>query len=182
MDITSQITVSIKPDLYQSGLKMSSFKPGSTLMLKVLELRGDRALIDFGNFRATADIKIPVVLGEELLVKVLESGKQLKLSLLNPGSGPDPSSDSGSRHLENLPEDALKGVQKDIKNILIQTLTTPSAKNIQNPILNILEGLSSHFETFDLKKIIAEVMPRLKFQVDHSGIFFEKCLNRLLPD
>ena len=86
MDITSQITVSIKPELYQSGLKMNSFKPGSTLTLKVLELRGDRALIDFGNFRATADIKIPVALGEELLVKVQESGKQLKLSILNPES------------------------------------------------------------------------------------------------
>ena len=78
MTITSQITVSINPELYPSGLKMNSFKPGSTLMLKVLELKGGRALIDFGNFRATADIKVPVVPGEELLVKVQESGKQLK--------------------------------------------------------------------------------------------------------
>jgi hypothetical protein len=180
MDITSQITVSIKPELYQSGLNMSSFKPGSTLMLKVLELRGDRALIDFGNFRAVADIKIPVALGEELLVKVQESGKQLKLSLINPGSGPNSSTGSGSHHLENLPEEGLKGLQKDIKQILNQTLTTQSAKNIPKPILNVLEGLSSHFETFDLKKVIAEVMPRLKFQVDNSGIFFEKMLGSVI--
>ena len=64
MDISSQITVAIKPELYQFVLKTSSFKPGSTLTLKVVELRGDRALIDFGQFRATADIKIPVALGE----------------------------------------------------------------------------------------------------------------------
>jgi len=120
MGITSQITVSVKPELYQSGLKGSSFKPGSTLMLKVLELRGDRALIDFGNFRATADIKIPVTLGQELLVKVQQSGKQLKLSLINPGSGPDSATDSGTRRLENVSTEALAVIQKDIKQILNQ--------------------------------------------------------------
>ena len=76
MEIPPQITVSIKPDLYQSVLNANMFKPGSTLRLKVLELKGDRALIDFGNFRATADIKIPVTLGEELLVRVQEFGRQ----------------------------------------------------------------------------------------------------------
>ncbi len=180
MDFTSQITVSIKPELFQSGLSMSSFKPGSRHMLKVLELRGDRALIDFGNFRATADIKIPVTLGEELLVKVQESGKQLKLSLINPGSGPNSSTGSGSRPLENLSEAVLNGVQEDIKQILNQALTTQSAKNIPTPILNVLGMLSAHFEAFDLKNVIAELMPRLKFHMDNSGIFFEKMLESVI--
>ena len=180
MDLTSQITVSIKPELYQSGLKTSSFKPGSTLRLKVLELRGGRALIDFGNFRATGDVKIPVTLGEELLVRVQESGKQLKLRLINAGSGPGSAAGSGFRPLENPSHEALTGIQKDIKQILNQTLTTPLAKNIPIPILNVLEALSSHFQTFDLKKVIAEVFPRLKFQVDHSGVFFEKMLESII--
>jgi len=180
MDIPPQITVSIKPDLYPSGLKRSSFKPGSTLMLKVLELRGDRALIDFGNFRATADIKIPVTRGEELLVKVQESGKQLKLILMNPGSGLDSATGSDSRPLENPSQEALNGIQKDIKQILNQILTAPYAKNVSNPILNVLETLSSHFENFDLKKVIAEMMPRLKLYVDNSGIFFEKMLESII--
>jgi hypothetical protein len=180
MDIPSQITVAIKPELYQSGSKMSSFKPGSTLMLKVLELRGDRALIDFGNFRATGNVKIPVTLGEELLVKVQESGKQLKLRLINAGSGPGSLTGSDSRALVNPSQEALIGIQKDIKQILNQTLTTPFAKNIPNPILNVLEALSSHFETFDLKKVIAEVMPRLELHVANSGIFFEKMLETII--
>jgi len=180
MDITSQITVAIKPELYQSVLKTSSFKPGSTLMLKVVELRGDRALIDFGQFQATADIKIPVALGEELLVKVQESGPQLKLSLLNPELKTIPSTDSGPLHPDNLSDKGFKGIQNDIKQLLNQTRAAPTAKNIPNPILNILEGLNTHFESFNLEKAIAEVVPRLKFYVDHSGLFFEKMLESVI--
>jgi hypothetical protein len=79
-----------------------------------------------------------------------------------------------------MPDAVFKGIQKDIKQIVDQALTTPSVKNIPKPILNVLEGLNAHFETFDLKKIIADVMPRLKFQVDHSGIFFEKMLESVI--
>ena len=180
MDIPSQITVSIKPELYRSVLKPDSFKPGDTLTLKVLELKGDRALIDFGNFRATADIKIPVALGEELLVKVQASGKQLRLSILSPEPKTSSWVESGPRHTENMSDENFKGIQKDIKQILNQTLTTQSANNIPKPILNILEGLNTHFEALDLKKIITEVMPRLKMYVDNSGIFFEKMLESVI--
>ena len=180
MDITSQITVAIKPEMYLSGLKLSSFKPGSTLALKILELRGDRALIDFGDFRATADIKFSVSLGEELLVKVQESGKQLKLSLLNPELKTILATDSVPRRLEMISEEIFKGVQKDIKQILNQTLATQSANNISNPILYVLKGLNTHFETFNLEKVIAEVMPQLKLYVDNSGIFFEKMLESVI--
>lgn len=180
MDIPPQITVSIKPELYRSVLKPDSFKPGSTLTLKVLELKGDRALIDFGNFRATADIKIPVALGEELRVKVQESGKQLRLSIISPEPKTSSWVESGPRHTGNMSDENFKGIQKDIKQILNQTLTTQSANNIPKPILNILEGLNTHFEALDLKKIIAEVMPRLKMYVDNSGIFFEKMLESVI--
>jgi hypothetical protein len=105
MEIPPQITVSIKPDLYQSVLNTNMFKPGSTIKLKVLELKGDRALIGFGNFRATADIKIPVTLGEELLVRVQELGRQLKLNLLNPEQLKTVSTDSILRSVEYLTAD-----------------------------------------------------------------------------
>ena len=84
MDIASQITVSMKPELSKSLLNADAIKAGSILELKILELRGDRALVDFGKFRAIADIRIPVTLGEEFRVRVLESGKQLKMSVISP--------------------------------------------------------------------------------------------------
>jgi hypothetical protein len=180
MEIPPQITVSIKPELLPTVLKTSLFQPGSTLVLKVLELRGDRALIDFGNFRATADIKVPVTLGEEMLVKVQESGKQLKLSILNPELKNIVSSNSVPQRLENLSAESLSNIQKDIRQILNQTLMTPSAKTVPKTIINILDGLNSHFESFDLKKVIAELMPRLKLYVDNSGVFFEKMLESVI--
>jgi len=112
MDITSQITISIKPDAGKSHLKISALEPGSTLKLKVIAIDGGRALIDFGNFRATADIKIPVTLGEELMVRVLEAGRQLKLGVIN--------KDAGSiKNLADLPE--VKAViNRDLKpNLLL---------------------------------------------------------------
>lgn len=180
MEIPPQITVAIKPELYQSVLNTKAFEPGSTLMLKVLELRGDSALIDFGNFRATADIKIPVTLGEELLVTVQESGKQLKLSLLNPELKKNSATESGPQNLGNLSGEGVNGIQKNLKQILNQTLTAQSADTIPKSILNILESLNSHFESFDLMKVMSEAVPRLKSYVDNSGIFLEKMLESVI--
>ncbi|MBT8364500.1 MAG: flagellar hook-length control protein FliK [Deltaproteobacteria bacterium] len=115
---------------------MRMFKPGSMLMLKVLELRGDRALIDFGSFQTTAKIKIPLTVGEELLVKVLESGQQPKLVILNPEPKNISSTDPVSQRLENLSEENFKKIQTDIKQILNQTLTTQSAKTIPADVLS----------------------------------------------
>ncbi len=180
MDITSQITVSLKPELYRSVLQTNSFKPGSTLMLKVLELRGDRALIDFGNFRASADIKIPVTLGEELRVRVLESGKQLKLALLNPEQPKSLTNDSLPQRWQNIGDESYNKIQTDLKQILNQLLESQTAKTIPKPILNVLNALNAHFESFDLEKIITEMMPRLKSYIDNSGIFFEKMLENAI--
>jgi len=180
MEIPPQITVAIKPELYQSVLNTKAFEPGSTLMLKVLELRGDSALIDFGNFRAIADIKIPVTLGEELLVTVQESGKQLKLSLLNPELKKISATESGPPDLGNLAGEGVNGIQKNLKQILNQTLTAQSADTIPKSILNILESLNSHFESFDLMKVMSEAVPRLKSYVDNSGIFLEKMLESVI--
>jgi len=180
MDATSQITVAFKPEMVRSGLKMNSPKPGQTLLLKVLEIRGDRALIDFGNFRATADIKVPVGLGEELLVKVQDSGKQLTFSLLNPELKTNSVTNSAPRLLQMLSEDVLKKFQGDIKQILNQSPATLSAKAIPDQIINILKGLNAHFEAFDLKNMMTELLPRLKAYVDNSGLFFEKMLESVI--
>ena len=138
MDIPSQITVSIKPELFQTVLQASAFKPGSTLVLKVLELRGDRALVDFGNFQASADIKIPVTLGEELLVKVQESGQQLKLALLNAEPSQILTTDSAAPPGQPLDEKSYHQIQTDLKQILDQVLAPQTAKDLSKPINHIL--------------------------------------------
>ena len=180
MDITAQITVSIKPELSESLLNVNSFKPGSTLKLKILELRGDRALIDFGKFRATADIKVPVTLGEELRVKVLESGRQLKMSVIGPEQNIPLGTDSAPASLEDPTGHSLKKAQTDLKLVLNQALESQTEKSLPQSISYILNGLNSNYESFDLEKVVTKLIPQLKAYLENSGIFLEKYLEGLI--
>jgi len=176
MDITAQITVSIKPELSESLLNVNSFKLGSTLKLKILELRGDRALIDFGKFQATADIKVPVTRGEELRVKVLESGRQLKMSVIGPEPKIPLGTDSPPGSLEDPTGHSFKKAQTDLKLVLNQALESQTGKSLPQSISYILNWLKSNYESFDLEKVVTKLIPQLKAYLENSGIFLEKYL------
>ncbi|MBW2450037.1 MAG: hypothetical protein JRE92_06410 [Deltaproteobacteria bacterium] len=176
MGITSQITVSIKSELSESLLKVNAFTPGSILNLKVLELRGDRALIDFGKFRATADIKVPVSLGEELRVKVLESGRQLKMSVISSESKNPLATELLAGHFKAPAADSLQKAQTDLKLILNQAMESQAGKSYPKFIINILNWLSYYFESFDLEKVVTKLIPQLKACLENAGVFFEKSL------
>ncbi len=178
MDITSQITVAVKPEFYK--LNMGALEPGSTLKLKIIELKGDRALIDIGSFRTTADIKIPVTLGEELMVRVLETGKQLKLGVINPNQTNPLSAELSGQRLEPPPAENLTKFQNELFRILNQAAGPSGGKNNPSSIFNVLEMLNAYFEPFELKEIIGELLPRLKSHFVNSGLFFEKSLERII--
>jgi hypothetical protein len=183
MDITSQITVSMKPERSKSLGHLNAIVPGSTLKLKILELRGDRALIDFGNFRATADVKIPVTLGEELRVKVLASGEQLKMVVIRPEPETPLATERLPGRLEAPAADSLEKIQTDVKRILNQALDAQVGKSIPKSIINILNALNTYYEPIELKEAIAKLIPRLKSYLENSGVFFEKSLeNSILKD
>jgi len=176
MDIASQITVSMKPELSKSLLNATAIKAGSILKLKILELRGDRALIDFGKFRATADIKIPVILGEELRVRVLESGPQLKMSVIGPESKKPLMTGILPERLEAPAADRLQKVQADLKQILDRVVASQTGRPIPQSIINILNSLNTNFEPIDLTEVIAKLIPRLRAYLENPGVFLEKYL------
>ena len=180
MAITSQITVTVNPEFYKSSIKMGALEPGSTLKLKIIELKGDRALIDFGSFRTTADIKIPVTLGEELMVRVLEAGKQLKLGVIIADQKNPLSAELSGRRLESLPAENLNKLQNDLSRILNQVAGPSGGAKYPSSIFNVLATLNAYFEPFELKEIIAGFLPRLKSYFENSGIFFEKSLERII--
>ena len=180
MEIPHQITVTMKPAFQQMVLNTDRFNPGSILKLKVLELRGDRALIDFGSFRATADVKIPVTLGEELLVKVQASGRQLKLSLLNPEQKDFLPTDSMSRPADPFGAGDLNRLQMDLKQISNQVTAPHIANKLPGLFLSIFQFLNMYFESINLKNAVSEIFSHLKLYVENSGIFFEKALERIL--
>jgi len=159
---------------------MGALEPGSTLKLKIIELKGDRALIDFGNFRTTADIKIPVTLGEELMVRVLEAGKLLKLGVINADQKDPISAELSGQRLKVPPDENLNKVGNDLSRILNQVADQSGGKKIPSSIFNILANLNAYFEPFELKEIISELLPRLKSHFENSGIFFEKSLERII--
>lgn len=180
MGIATQITVSVKPELANSVLNTSALKPGNTLRLKILDLRGDRALIDFGNFRATADVKVPVTRGDELRVRIMESGKQLKMSVISLEQKHPAATDVIPARLADPGGPGLDKVQTELKQIISQVLGSHAAKSIPESNLNIFRRLNTYFEPIDLK-IMAELGPRLKSYLENSGIFFEKSLeNRII--
>lgn len=176
MTIISQITVSIKPELSASFLNLDAIEPGKILKLKILELRGDRALIDFGNFRATADIKVPVTLGEELRVRVLETGRQLRMSVIDLEPKNPQATDVIAAGLEEPAGHSLKNAREDLKQILNQVVISQTGKTLPQPIINILNGLNSHFESIELKDVVTRLLTRIKAYLENSGFFLEKSL------
>jgi hypothetical protein len=173
----------MKPERSKSLGHLNAIVPGSTLKLKILELRGDRALIDFGNFRATADVKIPVTLGEELRVKVLKSGEQLKMIVIRPEPETPLAAGRLPGRLEAPAADRLEKIQTDVKRILNQALDAQVGKSIPKSIINILNRLNTYYEPIELKEGIAKLIPRLKSYLENSGVFFEKNLeNSTLKD
>lgn len=180
MDITSQITVTVKPGFYKSKLPMGALEPGSTLKLKIIELNGNRALIDFGNFRTTAEIKIPVTLGDEIMVRVLEAGKQLKLGVITVDHKNSMSPEISGQPSGAALGDRLNKAGSDLSRILNQVTDLAGSNKNPSSIFNILASLNAYFEPFELKEIMAELIPRLKSHFENSGLFFEKSLERII--
>lgn len=180
MDISSHITVAVTPEFYQSKMKTGALQPGSTLTMKVIELKGDRALIDLGNFRTTADIKIPVTLGEELTVKVMEAGKQLKLAVITPDPKSSIPAEVSAQRSDMTPNKNLNKIQNDVTRMLNQVVNSSDGKKMPSSIFNILATLNAYFEPYELKEIISDLLPRFRSHFENSGIFFEKSLEQVI--
>jgi hypothetical protein len=119
-------------------------------------------------------------LGEELMVKVLETGKQLKLGVITVDRKNSMSPEISGQRPDLLPGENLNKIQNELSRILDQGTNLAGNKKIPSSIFNILATLNAYFEPFELKEIMAELLPRLKSHFENSGIFFEKSLERII--
>lgn len=165
MDSPLLITVPIKSGLDQSVLTAGVFRPGNTLKLKVLELNGNRALIDFGVFCTRADVKVPVTVGDELLVKVQDTGSQLRLGLLRPDANLMAHNERPSRRPPSPGAGAHGPNPSDLKSLLIQVLGSSSLKTVPGQMLKFLDTLSAYFDPFQ-KEINAKSLVSLRKRID----------------
>jgi hypothetical protein len=180
MEINSQITIPIKPDAGKSHLEMSALAPGSTLKLKIIALNGGRALIDFGNFRATADIKIPVTLGQELMVRVLEAGRQLKLGVITPDQKNPMSPERMGHRLETLPAENLNTYgDKETLQKIFDSKTLTILKSSINTLLTDISGQQgravNQLESADPFQVVTYTLPLKEgSQTAKLRIYYEK--------
>jgi hypothetical protein len=174
MSTSALINVNFDSELKKAGIGRLTLKPGDTLQVRVLEILNDqRVRVDFGQFRANAEITFPVKPGKEFMVKVMETGHQLRFSVIQPG----PSSGSlTDRFLESnklLPDEKFQQIRTDILQILGQISDSKDGKLIPQSILSALNQIRGHFSTLMIQDNISKLASDLKAYIENSGIFFE---------
>jgi hypothetical protein len=177
MDISSLIKVIFDPQLNRSGWMRSMVKPGDMFNLKIVAVKDNgRILVDFGKFRALAEITFPVKTGDELLAKVTDAQGQLRLRLIDPDSKAFADGKNSIRNLEIISADIFNKIQSDVKLAAGQILNLPDSRMPPQVIGEALAALKSHFESIDLNKDVTTWLPLLKSCVENAGYFFEKKL------
>ena len=87
MEIGSLIRIALNAGAEKLFREEMPLQAGDLLRLKVIDVREDnRALVDFGKFRALAEVGFPVSAGDELTVKVIDTKGQLRLTLVAAGA------------------------------------------------------------------------------------------------
>ena len=128
MDISSLLQAIFDPRLNRSAWVQEVIKPGDVYRLKVIEVKDNhRALVDFGKFRALAEVKFPVKAGADLLVKVAGTEGQLRLQVIESESRAVAGSKDGSSQLKILSFELFDRIQADIRKTVEQILKLPQS-------------------------------------------------------
>jgi hypothetical protein len=181
MDISSLIKAIFDPQLNRSAWMQEIVKPGDVFSLKIIDIKDNqRVLVDFGKFRAIAEIKFPVKIGAELLAKVTDTDGQLRLQLIDPDSKAFSGSKDGIKNLEILSSDVYNKIQSDIKLAARQILDLPDSQLPPETIRKTIVALDTHFASIDLSKAVTKWLPLLKSYVENAGFFFETRLEDII--
>lgn len=176
MDISLLIKAIFDPHINRSAWVKEIIKPGDVFNIKIVEVKNDqRALVDFGKFRALASVQFPVKAGTEMLAKVTDTTGQLRLQVLDPSTGTAGGKQTVAKHLEILSFDVFNKIQSDIK-AAAQQMLHPSSKSESLPfnIGRSIAVLDAHFASLDLSQNMAKVLAAIKSYVENTGIFFEQ--------
>ena len=186
MDISSLIKAIFDPQLIRSAWVQEIIRPGDVFRLKVIEVKDNqRVLVDFGKFRALAEVKFPVKAGADLLAKVTGTEGQLRLQLINSESRAVVGGKNGSSQLKILSFDLFDRIQSDIRQAVRHISKLPDSQLPPEHITRALTILDAHFESIELNRNMEKWLPVLKSRLEDDGLFFEKKLAdtiRLLAD
>jgi flagellar basal body-associated protein FliL len=175
MDMASLVEFVVSSELEKFMLSREFLKPGDKLEGKIIDIkRNGKALIDFGKFRAVAETKFPVKLGEALRVIVDSRGPRLTFRLDNPQLNVSAETREFIGKMDILPEKALTKIQAEIQRLIDSD--SAGARKLPRLIKEALAGIRDHFEPLNTTGDLLKLVTRLKTHIQKSGIFFEKDL------
>lgn len=176
--MSSLINIYFDPKIKETGIDREAIKTGDILRLKVLEILSDhRVAVDFGKFRANAEIKFPVNVGEELMAKVVETGRQFRLQVAHSDSV---ASGRVFGKFEFLSNEIFQRSRSDIRQIHHQIKNLPDIHKLPPSIHQALDNIQRHFTALTLGENTAKLAADLKAYFEHSGFFFEKRIEDIL--
>lgn len=155
-------------------------QPGDRLQLKVVEVREDqRVLVDFGKFRALAEVSFPVRPGEEMSVKVIDTQGQLRLQLVR-ATVAESDRTSWIEPIRPLRADVLSRLYAQLERVLESAAWGRSSRTRTEDAASILESLRQALEPLQLETGSDGVARRVRAVCEDSGLFFEKRLEAAL--
>ena len=174
MNTSPLIKVNFDPALKKAGFSPATLKPGDTLQVRVLEIIDDqRVRVDFGQFRANAEITFPVKPGEEFMARVIETGHQLRFSVVQSGPPPGSIADNFLESIKLLPDEKFQQIRLDILQVLGQIPDSQEGKLLPPTMLRALNQIQGHFSALMIQDNISKLASDLKAYIENSGIFFE---------
>jgi hypothetical protein len=183
MDISSFIKSIANPEIRRSILGPDIIKIGDELTGKILDFKSDgRTLVDFGKFRALAEVTFPVSESQVIHVKVAEIGEQIKLSLIDPKTKKTDITKNLISKLEIVSDYEFKKLLSDIKQVLSRDANVFTGEKLPRNIKNALLNIHSHFEPLNISSNISKLIPQLKSYIENSGIFFESKLKNTIEN
>jgi hypothetical protein len=182
MDISLLLKAIFDPQINRSALIQQIIKPGDVFDIKIIEVKDDqRALVDFGKFRALAKIQFPVKAGADFVARVTDTDGQLRLQVIDPDTRSAGGDMAVSNRLEILSFDLFNKIQIDIRQATQQILHPPAGTGSPPPhISRALAALDAHFASLDLNLDLTKWLPLVKSYVENTGFFFEKKIADLI--
>lgn len=173
MDIGSLIRIALNAGDEKRFREEMPLQAGDLLRLKVIDVReNNRALVDFGNFRALAEVGFPVSAGDELTVKVIDTKGQLRLTLVAPGAETAP---APAEPVRPFAAQSLTQLRLQLEQVA-EVIARPSGQAVSAAFRSAIEELRLFLEPLQTDAGAALTTPRVRSLCEDSGIFFEKRL------
>jgi hypothetical protein len=182
MDISLLIKAIFDPHINRSALIQEIIKPGDVFDIKIIGVKDDqRALVDFGKFRALAKIQFPVKAGADFVAKVTDTAGRLRLQVIDPDTRTVGGDKAVSNRIEILSFDLFNRIQTDIKQATQHILQSPAGAGAPPPhISRALAALDAHFASLDLNQDLTKWLPLIKSYVENTCFLFEKKIVELI--